>query len=86
MLVPLVVLALLSLWRRIHPHSRIPGQILPTLEGPENFTLVAISVAFGLVGIAVAYVMYVAKPGMADSFADSLGGLYTRRLQQVVRG
>jgi NADH-quinone oxidoreductase subunit L len=37
----------------------------------------AISVAFGLAGIALAYVMYILKPSMADSLARSLGGLYT---------
>ena len=53
---------------------------------PEDFTLVVISVAFGLVGIALAYVMYVAKPGMADSLASSFSGLYNAGLQQVLRG
>jgi NADH-quinone oxidoreductase subunit L len=37
----------------------------------------AISVVAGLIGIAVAYVMYVLKPGMADSLASSLGIIYT---------
>ncbi len=37
----------------------------------------AVSVAFGLGGIALAYLMYVLKPSMAESFADSVKGLYT---------
>jgi NADH-quinone oxidoreductase subunit L len=77
MLVPLVVLALLSLFGGFIAVPTFLGKFFPTVEAPEDFTLVAISVAFGLIGIGVAYVMYVAKPGMADSFANSLGGLYT---------
>ncbi len=76
MLVPLVVLALLSLFGGFIAVPTFLGKFFPTVEVPEDFSLVAISVAFGLIGIAVAYVMYVAKPGMADSFANSLGGLY----------
>jgi len=33
-------------------------------------------VAAGLAGIGVAYLMYVVKPGLADSVSSSLGGLY----------
>ena len=36
----------------------------------------AISTAAGLIGIALAYLMYVAKPALADSFAASVKGLY----------
>ena len=35
-----------------------------------------ISVAAGFIGIGLAYVMYILKPGMADSVATNLGGLY----------
>jgi NADH-quinone oxidoreductase subunit L len=76
MLAPLVVLAALSLGGGFIPIPKFLESFFPTAEAPENFALVAISVAAGLIGIAIAYVMYVAKPGMADSFADSLGGLY----------
>jgi NADH-quinone oxidoreductase subunit L len=76
MLAPLVVLALLSLGGGFIPIPAFLAEFFHASEVPENFTLVAISVAFGLLGIAVAYVMYVAKPGMADSFAASMGGLY----------
>jgi NADH-quinone oxidoreductase subunit L len=76
MLAPLVVLAALSLAGGFIPIPKFLDTFFPTAEAPENFMLVAISVAFGLVGIAVAYVMYVARPGMADSLAASLGGLY----------
>ncbi len=76
MMVPLVILALLSLVGGFIPIPAFLGKFFATPEVPEDITLVVISVAFGLIGIAVAYVMYVAKPGMADSFANSLGGLY----------
>jgi NADH-quinone oxidoreductase subunit L len=37
---------------------------------------VFISVAVGLTGIAIAYFLYVLRPGLADIVADRLGGLY----------
>jgi NADH-quinone oxidoreductase subunit L len=73
---PLVVLAVLSL---VGGFIRVPvwlEKFFPAAEVPEEFSLVAISVAAGLIGIALAYLMYVAKPGLADSVASSLGGLY----------
>jgi NADH-quinone oxidoreductase subunit L len=76
MIAPLVVLALLSLFGGYIAVPTFLGKFFPTVEAPEDFTLVAISVAFGLIGIAVAYVMYVAKPGMADSVANSFGIIY----------
>src|SRR5207249_10687799 len=42
----------------------------------ENFTLMAISVAAGLVGVSLAWLLYVARPGLADSVAGAFGGLY----------
>jgi NADH-quinone oxidoreductase subunit L len=78
MMIPLVILALLSLGGGFL--FKIPeflGSLFPTLEVPEDFALMAISTAAGLIGILAAYVMYVAKPGMADSFAASMRGLYT---------
>ncbi|HWC99765.1 MAG TPA: NADH-quinone oxidoreductase subunit L [Candidatus Sulfopaludibacter sp.] len=77
MYLPLVVLAALSLGGGF---IRIPAfleHFFPTREVPEDMTLMAISVAFGLGGIALAYLMYVLKPGMADSLAGSVKGLYT---------
>jgi len=77
MLVPLAVLAVLSLGGGYIAVPAFLGKFFPTVEAPEDFTLVAISVAFGLAGIALAYLMYVAKPGMADSVAGRVKGLYT---------
>jgi NADH-quinone oxidoreductase subunit L len=76
MTVPLMVLALLSL---VGGFIRIPvwlEKFFPAAETPEEFSLVAISVAAGAIGIFLAYVMYIARPALADSVSSSLGGLY----------
>ena len=78
MLIPLAVLALLSIGGGFL--FRIPeflGSVFPPRDVPEDSILMAISTLAGLTGIAVAWLMYVAKPGMADSFAGSMKGLYT---------
>jgi len=77
MTIPLAILALLSLGGGFIAVPAFLGRFFPTVEVPEDFTLVAISVAFGLGGIALAYWIYVAKPGMADSIAGSFKILYT---------
>ena len=61
-------------------HFNVPtflGKCFPTVEVPEDFILVAISVASGLVGIAIAYVMYVAQARHGGFLRLELGGLYT---------
>jgi len=73
---PLIILAILALVGGFAfkvPHYL--EKIFP--EGPENEVMALVSAAVGLLGIFLAYVFYVAKPGLADSFAKSLGGLYT---------
>ena len=77
MYLPLVVLAALSLGGGFIKIPEFLGKFFPTGEVPEDSTLMAVSVAFGLGGIALAYLMYVLKPSMAESFADSVKGLYT---------
>jgi NADH-quinone oxidoreductase subunit L len=76
MTIPLAVLAVLSV---VGGFIKIPvwlEKVFPTAEAPENFSLVAISVAAGLIGIGIAAFMYIAKPGIADSISSSFGGLY----------
>jgi NADH-quinone oxidoreductase subunit L len=78
MLVPLVVLALLSITGGFL--FKVPAFLGTAFEGPkveENSTLMAISTAAGLIGIFLAWLMYVARPGMADAFAGRVKGLYT---------
>ena len=81
MTIPLAVLALLSLGGGF---IRVPAFLEGFFEESTQagmpapqYELMAISVAAGLAGIALAYVMYVAKPGMADSFAATFKALYT---------
>jgi NADH-quinone oxidoreductase subunit L len=78
MILPLAVLAVLSLAGGFL--FKIPaflGTLFPTLEVEEDIVLMAISTAAGVIGIAIAWVMYVARPGLADSIAKSFRGLYT---------
>jgi NADH-quinone oxidoreductase subunit L len=78
MTVPLVILALLSLAGGFL--FKVPdflGALFPLMEEEHDIALVAISTGAGLVGIFLAWLMYVAKPGLADSLAASLRGVYT---------
>ena len=77
MLIPLAILALLSLGGGLL--FKIPTfleSFFPRMEEAEDPTLMAISVAAGAIGIFLAWWMYVARPGTADSLAGSLKGLY----------
>jgi NADH-quinone oxidoreductase subunit L len=78
MLVPLVVLALLSIAGGFL--FRIPaflGTVFPSRNVDEDLRLMAISTAAGVLGIFLAWLMYVARPGMADALAGRVKGLYT---------
>jgi NADH-quinone oxidoreductase subunit L len=77
MTVPLMALALLSLGGGYIDVPKWLEPLFPAAEGHHDFTLVAISVIAGLAGIALAYVMYVLRPGMADSVSAAFGGVYT---------
>jgi NADH-quinone oxidoreductase subunit L len=78
MLIPLAILALLSIGGGfLFKVPRFLETVFPAMEGPENITLVAISVVAGLLGIELAWVMYVARPAMADSLASRVKGLHT---------
>jgi len=71
---PLMILALLSLGGGF---INIPHWLEPMFpEKAENEMLAWLSAGVGVAGILLAYVFYVAKPGLADSFANSMGGLY----------
>ncbi len=74
MLIPLAALALLSIGGGFA--FNIPA-FLGAHEGPENKILMAISTGAGLLGIFLSWIVYVAKPGMADAISGSVKGLYT---------
>jgi len=78
MLVPLVILAVLSLAGGYL--FKIPDflrAVFPPNEVPEELGPMAVASAAGLLGIALAYLMYVLKPGIPDSIASGAKGLYT---------
>jgi NADH-quinone oxidoreductase subunit L len=78
MLIPLVVLALLSLGGGfLFKVPEFLRTFFPGEEVPEDMNLMIFSTAAGVAGIALAWWMYVVKPGMADSLAGSVKGLYT---------
>src|ERR1043166_7530327 len=74
---PLAILGVLSLAGGFL--FKVPAFLkynFPLVEEPENAMLMYISVAAGLGGILLAYLMYLWKPGMADSFAATFSWLY----------
>ena len=74
---PLMILAFLSITGGLI--FKVPAFLEPVLgkEGSEDWILVAISSAAGLVGIGIAYWMYVVKPTVPDAIASRCSGLYT---------
>ena len=77
MWVPLAVLAALSLvggW--LFPIPEFLKAMFPAFEEAGNPWLMYISVLAGFAGIALAYLMYVTRPGMADSLAQTFKAPY----------
>jgi NADH-quinone oxidoreductase subunit L len=73
---PLAVLAVLSLAGGYIPVPRFLEPLFPPAHGEHSPALVAISVAAGLAGIALAYWIYVARPGLAGRMAAALATPY----------
>jgi NADH-quinone oxidoreductase subunit L len=76
MTAPLGILAVLSLAGGYFNVPRWLEPLFPAAEAHHPQALVFISVAAGLAGIGVAYILYVARPGLAETVAQSFGGLY----------
>ena len=78
MLMPLAVLALLSLAGGYFfniPHFLEPA--LPHAEHLEHEAwLEIVGSGAGILGILIAYIMYILSPGMPDSITAKLGGIY----------
>jgi len=78
MTIPLAILAVLSiLGGLLFKVPEFLATIFPPEEAPEDLGLMAITSAAGLLGIFLAWLMYVWKPSMADSFVSGIKGLYT---------
>jgi len=72
---PLMILAVLSIGGGF---INVPHFLEPMFaEKAENQGLAWLSAGVGVLGIALAYVFYVAKRGLADSVSKAFGGLYT---------
>ena len=76
MTVPLIILALLSFaggW------INVPRWLSPAfpLMQQENLTPMIISSSLGIIGILVAWFVYVARPGLAESLKIAFGPIYT---------
>jgi len=77
MWIPLVVLAVLSLaGHRFFPIPAFLEPIFPLHEGEPEHWLEYVATAFGLSGLALAYLMYVVAPGLPDSIAKTFSGPY----------
>ena len=74
--IPLSVLALLSLVGGYIDIPRYLEPIFGSVEAHEDITLVIASIAAGLIGIGVAYLFYVASPGLPEALANRLGWVY----------
>lgn len=73
---PLAVLAVLSLAGGYLNVPRFLAPMFPAGHEEHSLGLVAISVIAGLLGITIAYLFYVARPGMADTLAAALRAPY----------
>ncbi|MFN0167175.1 MAG: NADH-quinone oxidoreductase subunit L [Bryobacteraceae bacterium] len=73
---PLCVLAVLSLAGGFFSVPKYLHPVLPVEEMHHDLTLVVIATSSGLLGIALAYFLYVLRPALPDSMARSASGLY----------
>ena len=73
---PLMILAVLSLGGGFLNVPHFLDPLFPTNEKAAQTWLMWVGSGAGLFGIFLAYLFYVAKPGIADSISGALGGLY----------
>jgi NADH-quinone oxidoreductase subunit L len=76
MTVPLIILAILAAGGG---YISIPAWLSPQLplREQENGTAMIISASFGIIGIAIAWFLYVARPALSEAFKNAVGPLYT---------
>jgi NADH-quinone oxidoreductase subunit L len=77
MTIPLAILALLSIGGGFIKIPEYLEHLFPGMEEAHSPMLMGIATGAGLLGIAIAWLMYVARPGMADALASSMKGLYS---------
>jgi NADH-quinone oxidoreductase subunit L len=68
-------------YRFVEPVFRVAGEAAGQ-HGPSELLMAIVSVAIAAAGIALAYLMYLGRPGMADRLADRFRGLYTLLLNK----
>ena len=76
MTLPLAALAVLSLAGGYFNVARWLEPLFPSPVAHHDPLLVGVAASAGLAGIALAYVFYVLRPGLADRVAERLGLLY----------
>jgi NADH-quinone oxidoreductase subunit L len=77
MTLPLMVLAALSLVGGFLPVPHFLEPMFPTAHGEaDHGSLALIATAAGLLGIAIAYFVYVMRPGTSRSIRESFGAAY----------
>jgi NADH-quinone oxidoreductase subunit L len=74
---PLMVLAVLSLAGGFIPVPHFLEPVFPHIEEGEHGALGYIATAAGFAGILLAYILYVARPSLSESMANSFRGLHT---------
>ncbi|HEY3825561.1 MAG TPA: NADH-quinone oxidoreductase subunit L [Bryobacteraceae bacterium] len=75
---PLAVLAVLSVvGGYVFNVPKILEGMFPLAEEPDNPMLVAVSIGVGLLGILIAYYMYVMNKELPNRIASAFSGLYT---------
>jgi NADH-quinone oxidoreductase subunit L len=68
-------------YRFVEPVFRVAGEAAEQ-HGPSELLMAIVSVAIAAAGIALAYLMYLGRPGMAERLADRFRGLYTLLLNK----
>jgi NADH-quinone oxidoreductase subunit L len=74
---PLAVLAVLSIFGGLLNIPRWLEPLFPVREEAVDPFIAYLPFAMGFGGIALAYLFYLAKPSLAESFAKAMNGVYT---------
>ena len=86
MTVPLVVLAVLSLGGGFLQCSELSlTPMFPSAEQPRTSRPMIISACVGIIGILLAYFLYVLRPALAESPEDRCRAALHAGLQQILR-